>query len=168
MIKMELMAQMEYPAFLVGWFLSNLLQFAVGIGTLWVVISRFNSINGWDFGQIAFLYGIGIISHALTVIIFIQTWTIDYFVIHGQFDRMLTRPMGVFFQYITCSVNLIGLTDLLPGLIIFFAGAAAVGFTWSLYNIALLLFVIAGAVLIRGGLYMIMGSTGFWTKKAGP
>lgn len=166
MVKLNLQRQLEYPSFLIGWFLANAMQFAVGIGTLKVITLQFQSINGWSFQEIAFMYGIGIISHALTVILLVQTWYIDSLVIHGGFDRMLLRPMNIYFQFCVCDLNLIGLTDMLPGLIIFCYGAISVGFQLTLVNLMYLFLTIAGAVMIRGGLYTIIGSIGFWTKSS--
>ena len=165
MMKLHLQGQMEYPSFLVGWFLANALQFAVGIGTLRVITIQFENINGWEFEQIAFMYGLGIISHALSIIIFIQTWGIDGLVIYGEFDRMLLRPMNVYFQFCVYYINLIGLTDMLPGIIIFIYGASAVGFGFNLINIISVILVIASATMIRGGIYTLVGSVGFWTKS---
>jgi len=165
MMKMHLQGQMEYPSFLIGWFISNALQFAVGIGTLKVIMIQFQNINGWEFNQIAFMYGLGIISHALSIIIFIQTWYIDGLVVHGELDRMLLRPMSVYFQFCVNYLNLIGLTDMLPGIIIFIYGAIAVGFTLSFFNIISVILVITGATMLRGGIYTIAGSVGFWTKS---
>ena len=165
MMKMHLQGQMEYPSFLIGWFLSNALQFAVGVGTLKVITIQFESINGWEFEQIAFMYGLGIISHALAVIIFIQTWYIDGLVVHGEMDRMLLRPMSVYFQFCVHYLNLIGLTDMLPGIIIFVYGAIAAGFRLGFLNIISVVCVIAGATMLRGGIYTLAGSVGFWTKS---
>ena len=165
MMKMHLQGQMEYPSFLIGWFLSNALQFFLGLGTLKVITIQFQNINGWEFNQIAFMYGLGIISHALSIIIFIQTWYIDGLVIHGELDRMLLRPMSVYFQFCVHYLNLIGLTDMLPGIIIFIYGAISVGFKLSFFNIISVILVIAGATMLRGGIYTIVGSVGFWTKS---
>jgi len=165
MMKMHLQGQMEYPSFLIGWFLCNALQFAVGIGALKAVTIQFQDINGWEFNQIAFMYGLGIISHALSIIIYIQTWYIDGLVRYGEFDRMLLRPMNVYFQFCVYSLNLIGITDMLPGIIIFIYGAISAGFTASFFNIISVVSVIAGATMLRGGIYTIVGSVGFWTKS---
>ena len=167
MMKLHLQGQMEYPSFLVGWFLANALQFAVGLGTLRVITIQFQDINGWLFEQIAFMYGLGIISHALSIIIFIQTWYIDGLVIHGEFDRMLLRPMNVYFQFCVHYINLIGLTDMLPGIIIFIYGAAAAGFGLNVVNVLSVVLVIISAAMIRGGIYTLVGSVGFWTKSTG-
>jgi ABC-2 type transport system permease protein len=78
---------------------------------------------------------------------------------------MLLRPMSVYFQFCVHYLNLIGLTDMLPGIIIFIYGAISVGFRLSLFNIISVVCVIAGATMLRGGIYTLAGSVGFWTKS---
>ena len=168
MLGIRLKAQMEYPSFLIGWGLSNAMQFLVGIGTLKVLTTQFNGINGWSFKQIAFLYGIGIISHGIVIIFFIQTWGIEWYARNGRFDLMLTRPMNVFFQFSVYNLNLIGVTDLIPGVIIFIYGVTAVRLAFTPLHTLYLLCAILGGVLIRGGIYTAVGSLAFWTKSSRP
>ena len=165
MVKLNLQRQMEYPAFLFGWLLSNMIQFGAGIGMMWVITNQFYDINGWSFGHIAFMYGLGVISHGLSVVVFIQTWYIDWLVIRGGFDRMLLRPMNIYFQFCFENFNLIGLTDMIPGIIIFVFGVMATGFQFSPSTTFSLILVLIGTSLIRGGVFTITGSIGFWTKN---
>jgi len=165
MLKINLQSQLEYPAFLIGWLLNNALQFGAGIGMMWVITNQFQDINGWSFGHIAFMYGLGVISHGLAVVIFIQTWFIDGLVVHGEFDRMLLRPMNVYFQFCVYTINLIGITDIIPGGIVLTLGIISTGFNLNLQNIFGLIIVIIGATMIRGGVYTLVGSIGFWTKN---
>ena len=165
--KMTVQSQMEYPSFLVGWLLANPLQFGFGILGIFIIVSNFGSIGDWGFQEITFLYGISVVSHGLTVVLFIQTWNIEYTVRYGEFDRYMLRPLGVFFQMITSYINLIGLTDMIPGLVILIYGCVGVGFEPTPLNILKLLITILGAVLIRGAIYLISGSVAFFTKSSG-
>lgn len=165
--KLTVQSQMEYPSFLVGWLLANPLQFGLGILGIFIIVSNFGSIGDWGFQEITFLYGISVVSHGLSVVLFIQTWNIEYTVRYGEFDRYMLRPLGVFFQMITSYINLIGLTDMLPGLIILVYGCIGIGFEVSILNILKLVITILGAVLIRGGIYLISGSVAFFTKSSG-
>lgn len=165
-MKLNIQAQMEYPAFLIGFFITNAFQFLTGISSIFFVVNIFHSINGWIFKEIAFMYGIGVISHALSIIFFIQTWYVEHLVVHGEFDQMKLRPLNVFFQFCVMKLNLIGLTDMLPGLIIFIYGSNAIDFQWSLENTVKLLLVIMGATLIRGSIYALSSSVAFWTKRS--
>ena len=165
-LKLSIQLQLEYPAFLIGWFFANGLQFLAGLMILKFLMDKFQFINGWSFGQIAFMYGIGAISHALAIIFFIQTWSIEYRVTEGRFDTMLLRPLSIYFQFATEYINLIGLTDLLPGMIIFIYGINAVGFQFTFGNFFAVLFIILGATFIRGAIYTFTGSIAFWTKRS--
>ena len=163
-LKINIQCGLEYPAYLISWLISNPLQFFFGIITVKVVINNFHALEGWSFEQIAFLYGLGIISHGLSVVFFIQTWYMDYMITDGEFDRLMVRPLNVFFQFCFINFNFIGITDMLPGMVIFVYGCIASGFPFTLMNIIKVLIVIIGATLLRGAIYSISGSLAFWTK----
>ena len=165
-IKMALLVIVEYPANIVGWLISNPIQFIIGFATIKFVVAQFGQVNGWNYGQLAFLYGLSVISHALSMIFFIQGWFMGFFVIEGEFDRFLTRPLGVLYQFFFTNFNIFGITDLIPGILVFIYGCMKTGFRFHISNILAILVMLIGATLIRGGLYIMLGSTSFWTKSA--
>ncbi len=165
-IKMAFLSIIEYPSAILGWLLSNPIQFIVGFATIKFVVAEFGNINGWSYGQLAFLYGLSVISHALSMIFFIQGWFLGYYVIEGEFDRFLTRPLGVVYQFLFTQINIFGITDLVPGIIVFIYGCIKVGLSFTLSNIGLIIVMLIGATLIRGGIYVILGSSAFWTRSA--
>ena len=164
-IRIHLLTILEYPASIAGWALSNPIQFVVGFATIQFVVARFGTINGWGYEQLAFLYGIAVISHALSMIFFVQGWFMGYYVIEGDFDRYLLCPMSVLYQFFFNNFNIIGITDLIPGICVFTYGCVKVGFHWSILAVFELLALIIGATLIRGGIYMMLGTLSFWTKS---
>jgi len=158
-LKLSILTVFEYPANMIGWLISNPLQFIVGFATIQFVVKEFGDIAGWNYGQLAFLYGLAIISHALSMIFFVQGWFMGYFVIDGDFDRYMLRPMSVLYQFCFTQFNLIGITDLIPGLCVFIYGCIQVGFEFNLRNTLALLAILVGATFIRGGIYIIIGSS---------
>ena len=165
-IKLEIQSQMEYPSFLFAWLIANPTHFILGLVSINIVLKNFGSLGGWSFSQIAFLYGIASMSHGLSMVLFIQTWYIQYLVTEGEFDRLLLRPLGIFFQFSVMEFNLIGFTDLIPAICILIYGCSAVGFHPSFLNVIKLTAAIIGATLIRGALYMATCSIAFWTKRS--
>ena len=165
-MKMALLSIIEYPSAILGWLLSNPIQFIVGFATIRFVVEEFGSINGWSYGQLAFLYGLAVISHALSMIFFIQGWFLGFYVLEGGFDRFLTRPLSVVYQFLFTQINVFGFTDLIPGLVVFIYGCVKVSFVPNPVNIGMILVMLTGATLIRGGIYVILGSTSFWTRSA--
>jgi ABC-2 type transport system permease protein len=164
--KLAIQRQLEYPLFLISWLLMIPTQYFSGIWMLRIIVNRFQPLNGWGFDDLAFLYGLGLLSHGLVVVLFIPTWNTEYAILRGEFDRLLLRPMNVFFQFVTGYFNFIGLIDLIPGVVIFLYACRRVGFEWSLANIGLLALVIIGGTLIRAGIFTIMGAVAFWTKRS--
>lgn len=165
-IKMSLLTIIEYPSNILGWLISNPVQFILGFATIKFVVEQFGEINGWSYGQLAFLYGISVISHALSMIFFVQGWFMGYFVIEGEFDRFLTRPLSVLYQFFFTNFNVFGITDLIPGILVFLYGCLKTNFLFSLSNVVGIIIMLIGATLIRGGIYILLGSTSFWTKSA--
>ncbi len=164
-VKIAFLTTLEYPANIMGWLLSNPIQFILGFATIKFVVEEFGSISGWGYGQLAFLYGISVISHALSMIFFVQGWFMGYAVIAGDFDRFMLRPMSVLYQFFFTKFNVIGITDLIPGICVFTYGCIQVDFVWNMQNTVYILVMLIGATLIRGGIYLIIGSSSFWTDS---
>ncbi len=165
LMKMSVQTSLEYRAEIVGWLFANPIQFVFGLATIKFVIAEFGTLGGWTFGELAFLYGLAVLSHGLSVILFVQTWWMGSAILDGEFDILMLRPMNVLFQFFFDRFNIIGITDLIPGVVIFIYGCTEVRFVWSFVNILMLVSVLIGATLIRGAVYLLTGSLAFWTKS---
>ena len=164
-IKMAFLTIVEYPANIAGWMISNPIQFIVGFATIKFVVESFGEINGWNYGQLAFLYGLSVMSHALSMIFFVQGWFMGYYVLEGEFDRYLTRPLGVLYQFFFTNINIFGITDLIPGILVFVYGCIKCAVQVTPLFVLQVLVMLIGATLIRGGIYIFLGSTSFYTKS---
>lgn len=164
-VKMSIQSHLEYPISLLGWVLVNPIQFIVGFATIRFVVQQFGTLGGWGYEGLAFLYGLAVLSHGLAVILFIQTWYMGKWVVRGEFDRFLLRPMNVLFQFLFSEFNLVGISDLIPGFMVFIYGCVQVRFHCSLLNLCLLVMTLIGGVLIRGAVWMMCGSMAFWTNS---
>ena len=162
-IKLSVQCGLEYPMNLLGWILVNPIQFILGFATIKFVIEQFGSLGGWGYESLSFLYGLAVLSHGLAVILFIQTWYMGHCIIRGEFDRFLLRPMSVLFQFLFMDFNLVGISDLIPGFIIFIYGCVKVEFTCNISNVLLVIMTVAGGVLIRGAVWIFCGSLAFFT-----
>ncbi len=166
--RVAILQAVEYRMGLLGWLLSNPIQFIVGFATIKFVVAEFGTVAGWGYGQLAFLYGLSVISHALNVIFFIQSWDLGWYIVEGDFDRYMLRPLNVLYQFYFTGFNPVGITDLIPGICVFTYGCLQIDFAWSIKNVIYILSMLVGATLIRGAIYLIIGSTAFWTKSLTP
>lgn len=165
MTRLSIQSRLEYPFMLIGHVLANCVQWVVGFATIKFVVDSFGSLGGWGYESLAFLYGMSVLSHGLAVVLFIQTWYMPYCVVEGEYDMFLLRPMGVLFQFLFQDFNLIGITDMIPGLMVFFYGCAKVHMTVNFTNVCMILFTLIGGTLIRGAVWIFCGTLSFWTKS---
>ncbi len=164
-IRLSIQSCFEYPLAFVGWLISNPIQFLVGFATIKFVVEEFDTLAGWDFKELAFIYGVSILSHGISVIFFTKTWYMGWTIIHGEMDRLRLRPMNTLFQFLIGDLNFIGFTDLIPGIILFVYGCVSVNFQWTFYNTVSMICTVIGATLLRGAVYLALGSATFWTKS---
>jgi ABC-2 type transport system permease protein len=166
-LKLSVQLQMEYATYMVCWLIMIPIQFFSGFYMLRLLIEKVGALNGWGYPEVAFLYGLALMSHGFQDLLFIQTRNIEYMVLYGEFDRLLLRPIRVFFQFCFMNFNIVGFFDMIPGLVIFLYGCNLLHFVWSPLNILYLAAITFGGTLIRAAVYTITGSIAFWTKKSG-
>lgn len=159
---------LEYPFSLMG------ITISLGFSYIWIgmtfkiLVDSFQPLSGWTFPQLAFLYGLGLISRGVMSIISFQSRQIDNYVTRGEFDRLLVRPLDVTFQFAISGINVVGLVHFFIGIGYFIYGAHLVLFPWTLINLTLVLLVIIGASLIYWSYFTIISCVAFWTKRSGP
>ncbi len=72
-----------------------------GFAFAWVVLTRFEAIGGWTLGEIAFLYGLRLIVHAVAGVLAGPFFGLEWQVRSGEFDRYLVRPVSPLLQFMT-------------------------------------------------------------------
>jgi ABC-2 type transport system permease protein len=165
-ISISLRSQMEYKASFIlltlGSFITGCMEFL----TILVLFSRFDSIIGWQLGEVAMFYGLINVSFALSEAfdrgfdIFAQQ------VISGDFDRVLLRPRTTEFQVLTHDFLLFRLGRLLQGLAILVWASMNIGIVWNTAKITLLVFGILGGVAVFTGLIILQATMCFWSTQS--
>jgi ABC-2 type transport system permease protein len=99
--RINLMTIVEYRTNFFLWFSFTIVYHGTALGALWVTLYRFPSLNGWNFKETAFLYGLWMLGHALHNTFFFTVGAVPEFVREGRFDRFFVRPLDPLFQAIT-------------------------------------------------------------------
>lgn len=139
-----------------------------GFAFAWVVLTRFEAIGGWSLGEIAFLYGLRLIVHAVAGVLAGPFFGLEWQVRSGQFDRYLVRPVSPLLQFMTQSVQVSVLGDLLGGLAILFAANALTDVAWTLPAVAYLVLAIVGGALVELATRILIGALTFRTLTSAP
>ncbi len=164
--KLNLKAQMEYRInFIMSIFYILILQLG-NIGLIWVVLDSFQALRGWTFGEIAFLVGLRLLSHGLFTLFLPEIhWGLSNYIVRGEFDRFLLKPINPLFLLITNSILLNGITDFSSGIVILLIATKSLGLSWTFSNLLMLLVVVFSGLLIELSAYLATSSVSFWVTN---
>ncbi len=99
--RLNLLTMLEYRANFLMWAGFTVIYHATAVFALWVTLRNFPSINGWNFKETAFMYGLWFLGHGLHNTFFFTVGSVPEFVREGRFDRFLVRPLDALFQVMT-------------------------------------------------------------------
>jgi ABC-2 type transport system permease protein len=141
-------------------------SFAATIFSLWFVVVLFSKIPrlaGWRFEEVLFLYGFAMIPYGLFNILSLNIYEFgNTYIIEGQFDRILLRPISSLFQVLFEAFRLESLQEVIAG---FFAIAWAVRrlrIPWNGADLALLLFWSLCGAVIYVSFFLLLSTLSFW------
>jgi ABC-2 type transport system permease protein len=120
-----------------------------GFAFLFVLLHTFGTVAGWGLGDIAFLYGIRLLSHALWLVTLDGVTQADSAVRDGHFDRMLLRPANTLSQLASTTRSLLPFGDLSVALLIFGIATVLADLDWSPGAVLVLVLAVVGGALIE-------------------
>lgn len=87
------LSRAEYRAdFFVGVLTAVLMQLAA-LSFYWVVFSRTTTLGGWPAHAVLLLFALTAMSLSLSELLFNGIWQLPYYIVGGEFDRMLIYPV---------------------------------------------------------------------------
>ena len=166
--RLSVQRTLEYPFSLFGIVIAlGFTYIWIGV-TLMVLVDRFQPLSGWTFPQLAFLYGLSLMSRGVMSILSFQSRLIDRFVTRGEFDLLLLRPLNVTFHFSFNNSNIVGFLHLTIGTGYFLYGARLTDFAWTPTSLLEVLLVIIGGTLIYWSHLTIISAVAFWTMRSQP
>jgi ABC-2 type transport system permease protein len=152
--------QLQYRADFVIWVAVGLAFQLTGFFFLWALLTRFSSVGGWTIEEIAFLYGMRLFAHALTVFSFGGLQLMEWLVREGWFDQYLVRPMPPMLSVLTWwRPSSVG--DLIGGGVLLVAASRVAPIDLSGSAALYLVLAILGAALIEAGIRIGIAALSF-------
>ncbi len=159
--RINVLTMLEYRANFFMWFCFAIVYHGSAIGALWVTLRQFPSMNGWDFRQMAFLYGLWMLGHEFHNTFFFTVVNVPDYVREGRFDRFLVRPQDTLFQVLTVPSQIF--FDGLALAVIYFVFATRLsGVNVDAAFLAFVPFVVVGGALIDLGISLAVATASFW------
>ena len=156
-------SRLSYRADFVIDIVAVIVALSVHMVFLGVVYSKVESLQGWTFQQLLFIYGFSLIPLGFFNVISTNLWDFsDGYLIEGRFDRVLLRPVNPLFQVLFESLNLASLGEVVIGIIIVAGAGAALGITPTPLDFVLFPILIISAAAVYLGVFLLMTSLSFW------
>jgi ABC-type uncharacterized transport system permease subunit len=162
--RINILTMIEYRANFFMWFGFTIMYHATAIVALWVTLHQFPSMNGWDFRQTAFLYGLWMLGHGFHNTFFFTVGDVPNMIREGRFDRFLIRPLDPLFQAMTTPQQ-IWPDELVLAITFFCFATAYAGVRVDAAFVLYVPLVVVGGALIDFGIQLAIATAAFWVIR---
>ncbi|MFV8828130.1 ABC transporter permease [Alkalihalobacterium sp. APHAB7] len=144
---------------------SDLLFQAVNLVFILVVFGHTSFLSGWNREEIIFIYGFFLVPYAIFTSFF-NIWDFnDRYIVKGEMDRVLTRPIHSLFQIVLERMELESLFGVITGIAIMFYAGSQLGLSLSWYDPFIFVALVIGGALIYGSIFTMLASISFWSDS---
>ncbi|MFN2459279.1 MAG: ABC transporter permease [Candidatus Velthaea sp.] len=162
--RVNILTTLEYRENFLMWFAFTFVYHGTAIAALWVVLNSFPSMNGWSFRDMAFLYSLWMMSHALHNTLFNAVNDIPEHIRDGEFDRLLVRPLDTLFQTITTPGQIFP-DELILAVTFFVVASVFSGVRVDAVFVLFVPLIVIGGALIDLAISLIIATVAFWFIK---
>lgn len=165
--KMSLKATLEYKFDRTFITIAIFCREMISVAVMYLILIRFVHIKGWQYNEMFFLYSFLFLSYSVFVLFFAGMRDFGIMIYTGEFDRFLTRPLGLLYQIIASKIDFsAALGHGIVGVILFVNTAFSVGIDWNARNILYYIAVLFSGAVIQACIFMFASCFSFWTVKA--
>ena len=166
-----LIARMEYKLDFFFSMISNLLATVMGMVFIFFLINgeSVRSLQGWTRDEVLFIYGYSMLPMAVFGTFAFNLYQFgDKYIIQGQFDRVLLRPLNTLFQVLFESFNLESIGSFLTGLGVVLYASNKMGHSFGGIDLLWLFFsAISGGVILISVFVIVSAASFFFEDRMG-
>ncbi|WP_374724572.1 ABC transporter permease [Calidifontibacillus erzurumensis] len=142
---------------------SDLLYQAVNLTFILVVFGHTQVLSGWSRDEIIFIYGFFLVPYSLFSAFF-NIWDFnERYIVKGEMDRILTRPLHSLYQVLLERIEVESLFGVITGFVIMIYAGRSLDLQLHWYDPFIFVVMVIGGMLIYGGILIMLASIGFWS-----
>lgn len=157
-------AQLEYRLNFIAGIFANMLVALTGLLFVFFLVDgkQIESLQGWSRNEVLFIYGYSMMSMALFSCVAINLYGFgDRYIIQGQFDRILLRPLNTLGQVLFESFNLEALGSFCVGLATLAYAAIRLALDFTVLDVLWLLVSSFSGAVILCSVFVVLASVSF-------
>lgn len=144
---------------------SDLLFQAVNLVFILVVFGHTDFLGGWNRDEIIFIYGFFLVPYAIFSSFF-NIWDFnERYIVKGEMDRILTRPIHSLFQIILERMELESLFGVITGLVVMIYAGIRLDLTLTWYDPFIFIFLVIGGTFLYASIFIMIASISFWSDS---
>ncbi len=166
-VKVHFKSQLEYRQAFIMRFVVQLISRSVELLGIWILLNKFEHINGWTFYEVMFLFSMNLISYGLAGIVFFGPMhDLERLVRTGELDSLLIAPLNPLFHLVGRYFSSVFFGHILLGLVILGISVLNLDIGLGAGQIFWFAVVILGAGLLQGAIMLAAGTVSFWLVKS--
>lgn len=158
--------QMQYKLSFALLIVNSVVVTIVDFVEILVIFGRIPALAGWSLGEVALLYGLATMSFALAEMFARGFEYLSRYIVQGTFDRVLTRPLGAFFQIFASDLALWKVGRFAQGALILVVAQRYLALQWSPDKLALLAVALVSGAVIFFAIFVVGAASCFWTIQS--
>ncbi len=167
-VRLRMKERMEYRAAYVLGMLAQILAYSGSYLVLYFLLQRFESVAGWSWPEVAFLYSLNLFTYALgAAFTFSQMVALEKMVTQGSFDVALVRPLNTY-AYLAAQFFNVGYLAhvILAGGVLLWT-VIRLDIEWNALSVAYLALVLASGALVQAALITLHGAWALHFVRSG-
>lgn len=166
LIKISLLAQMEYRLSFILQSSSQFLLLSAEFAAVWILFVRFRHIRGWHLFHICVFYGLISISFSICDALTCGFDKMPLLIRKGDLDRYLLRPCNLIWQILGYELSLRRIGRFSQGLLVLLIGFHNLSLEWTVIKGFIIILAVIGSVCLFSGILFIQGTISFWTTES--
>ncbi len=165
-VKLRIQSQMEYRLSFVFDVFAQASISVIDFFMIALLFNRFKELAGWSLWEVGFLYGMIGICFALAEMFGRGFDVFQRNIARGDFDRVLIRPLGTFFQVFSHEFLLRRFGRIAQALVVLLIANSQLIIPWSFAKVGYLLISLVSGTCFFIGLFVIGATSCFWTVQS--
>jgi ABC-2 type transport system permease protein len=131
-----------------------------------VLFGRIPQLAGFTFADVALMFGLTLVCFSIAEVVSPGFELLPRMLVQGTFDRVLTRPLGAFFQTLAAEVSPRKLGRALLGIVIVLGAQGTIPVHWTADRVLTLVLAVPSGTVIFFSIFVVGAASTFWTVQS--
>lgn len=154
---------MEYKESFILGAMGQIVGYTANYLVIWLLLQKFESINGWGWTEIAFLYSLNLLTYAIGAsFVYSPMIGLGQILIDGKFEQYITKPLASFPYFIASLFNIGYIAHILISGTVLIWSLVNTSIDWTIVRILYLILAIISASFLQAAFMVAIGSLSFY------